>query len=402
MKRFLLATTIAVVSAGTAFACDVPDGPAIKAMTSTFPAYVAIGAAMETCPNVSVVLDLEVREKGSQALAANPALFEIVSVHNDTIVPYLNDRTIRPLNDLVERFGQDLNDNQLIRIDGQIMAIAMIVNLKAFMYREDIFNDLGLEVPETYEDLLAAAETIREAGVVEFPMAMTYKGDWNIAAAFNDMFMAKGAELVDADFRPTVANDAGRQTLEMLKRVSDYLDPEYLVSDSTVVQQQLQQEKTAMAVLWASRAGAMDDAAESRVVGRIAGGIAPRPDADSLPASMLYWDGLAVASNISDEAAERAFRVIIEGGNQEMVAQNSDTAIWLAKGYEPGRLAQAAIDTIEAGTVSSPSAIWKGLMIAAVGKEVPKFMTGEMSAEETLAGIERDYLAAAREAGILE
>jgi ABC-type glycerol-3-phosphate transport system substrate-binding protein len=400
--KTLLITAALIAAPWTAMACDVPDGPEISATTSTFPAYVAIGAAMEECPNVTVVQDLEVRVKGPEALAANPALIDVVSVHNDTIVPYLKARTIRPLNDLVERYGQDLSPNQLITIDGEIMAIAMIVNLKHFMYREDIFAELDLTPPETFEEMLAAAETIRQAGVVEFPLAMTYMGGWNLAAAFNDMFMAKGDTLVTADFQPNVDGETGRETLEMLARTAEYLDPEFLISDSTYVQQQLQQEKTAMAVLWASRAGAMDDEAESAVVGRIAGSMAPRPGDGDLPASMLYWDGLAIAANISDEAAERAFQVIVHGGNPEMVAANSDKAIWLAPGYQPGRLAQAAIDTIDAGTVSSPSADWKGLMIDAVGRHVSTYLTGAMTADEALEAIEADYVAAAREAGILE
>ena len=46
------------------------------------------------------------------------------------------------------------------------------------MYREDILGDLGIAVPATYDEVLAAAETIRQAGVVEYPLGGTYKTGW--------------------------------------------------------------------------------------------------------------------------------------------------------------------------------------------------------------------------------
>ena len=407
LKRLTLALTtasaLALGTAGLAYAaCDLPEGEPIKAMTSTFPAYVALSKSMMECPNVSVELDQEVRTKAAQALEASPALYDVVSVHNDTIVPFLGARTIRPLDDLVEKYGQDLQPNQLIRIDGKVMAIALMVNLKHLMYREDVFADLGIEPPKTFEEMLAAAEKIKEAGVVEYPLGMTYKGDWNIAAAFNDMFAAYGGKFVNDDNTPAIDSEEGRKTLEMMKRVAAYMDPEYLVSDSTFVQQQMQQGKTAMSLLWASRAGAMDDPAESQFVGKIAGAPAANLGEGTTPAAMLYWDGLAIAANISDEKAERAFQVIMEGADEEMVSANNEAAIWLIKGYKPARMAQAAIDTIDNGVVSSPSATWKGLMITAIGNAVPTFMNGSQGIDETLAQIERDYLVSAKEAGIVK
>ena len=403
IKIFGYASALALISATGAFAdCDVPDGPEITAMTATFPAYVAVAEEFRKCPNVDVELDLEVRTKAKPALDANPALYDIVSVHNDTIVQFLEAGTLRPLDDLVAKYGQGLNDNQLIRINGKVMAVALMVNLKHMMYRQDIFDDLGIEPPTTYDEMLAAAEKIREAGVVDYPLGMTYKGDWNIAAAFNDMFAAYGGTFVNEDNTPNLNSEAGMKTLEMMKRVTEYLDPEYLVSDSTFVQQQLQQGKIAMAPLWASRAGAMDDPNESQFVGKISGSVAPSPAEGTTPASMLYWDGLAIATNISDAEAERAFQVIVAGADEDLMAAANDAAVWLIKGYQPSRMAQAAIDTAAAGAISSPSANWKGMVISAAGNNVPDFLNGTKTAEQTLEAMEEEYIISAKEAGLLE
>jgi cell pole-organizing protein PopZ len=67
------------------------------------------------------------QEKQAAAMAANPSQYTIGGVANATLIPLLNDGLVRPLNTLVEEYGQDLAQTQLIDINGDIMAIAMMV-----------------------------------------------------------------------------------------------------------------------------------------------------------------------------------------------------------------------------------------------------------------------------------
>ena len=322
-------------------------------------------------------------------------------MHNGTIVPLLNEDTIRPLDDLVAEYGQDLNPNQLIKVDGKIMAIAFMVNMQHLMYREDIFADLGIEVPKTYDELLVAAEKIDEAGVVDYPLGATYMADWNIGIDFNNLFVAYGGEFVNEDNTPAVDSEAGMKTLEMMKKLAEYMDPEYLVADATFVQQQFQQKEIAMSNFWASRAAKMDDPVESQVVGMIGTAAAPATVEGGIPAAMFSWDGFAIAKNITDEEAEAAFRVALEGGDREMVQENNDLAVWLINGYEPGEMAQGAIETMQNGAKPTPSTTWRGLINDAIEKNVVEFMTGRKTAEQTLADIEASYTTSAKEAGLL-
>lgn len=402
LKTMTVAFALSLMAGGSALAaCAYENKVPIKAITSAFPAYEVIAAKMKECGNVQVELDQEVRTKSAPALAANPALYHISSVHNGTIVPLINEDTIRPLDDLVAKFGQDLNPNQLIKIDGKIVAIAFMVNMQHLMYRKDIFDDLGLEVPATYDDLLTVAEKIKEAGVVEYPLGATFKADWNIGIDFVNLFVGYGGEFVNADNTPAINSEAGLKTLEMMKKLAEYMDPEYLVADATFVQQQFQQKKIAMSNFWASRAAKMDDAAESQVVGLIGTAAAPAAVEGGIPAVMFSWDGFAIAKNISDEEAEAAFRVALEGGDQEMVQENNDLAIWLINGYKPGEMAKGAIDTMQNGAKPNPSTTWRGLITDAIEKNVVEYMTGKKTAEQTLEAIEAGYTTSAREAGLL-
>ncbi len=403
LRKIALAGALALTGTAAFAACD-PNTVPLRSLSAGFEAWKAVTDAMAACGNFTAELDQEFAAKQPEAFAANPSLYQIGGVANETIVPLINAGTIRPLDDLVAKYGQNLQPNQLIKIDGQTMAIAMMVNVQHLMFRRDIFGELGLAVPTTWDEVLTTAEAIKASGKVEYPLGGTFKAGWNLAEEFVNMYMGFGAPLVNADGTPNINNANGVATLEMMKKLTAYMDPEYLTSDSTFVQQQFQQGKIAMANLWASRGGAMDDAAESQVVGKIDGAVAPTIMAGGAPATTLWWDGIVIAKNISDEEADAAFRVAMNGLSPDMVKANNDDAIWLIQGYTPGRLAQGAIATASANPPppSYPSTTAQGLMHGALGNQLQAFFTGEKSAADTLAAVEAEYTTSAREAGVLK
>ena len=401
LKTALVAGALSVMSSGSYAACSFTNVNTVKSLSAGFEAWKAVTSAMAECGNVEAELDQEFRKKQPEAFAANPSLYHIGGVANSTAVPLIDAGTIRPLDDLVAKYGQNLKDNQLVRVDGKIMAIAMMVNAQHMMYRNDIFADLGIAEPQTYEDVLAAAKKIKAAGVVDYPLGGTFKTGWNLAEEFVNMYIGFDGAFFNDDLSPSINNANGVAALEMMKSLTEYMDPEYLVSDSTYVQQQFQQGKIAMANLWASRAGAMDNADESQVVGLVTMSTAPTVGGGSTPASTLWWDGIVIAANISDAAAENAFRVAMEGLDTEMVKANNDAAVWLVDGYEPTATAAGAFATANNGAKPYPASKQMSLMHTALGNGIAAFLTGEKSAADALADIEAAYTTAAKEAGVL-
>lgn len=404
MKKLMLAGAVSLLSTAAYAECAFENTQPVTILSASFEAWKSVTDAMAECGMVEAELDNEFRTKQPSAFEANPSLYQLGGVSNGTVTPLLAAGTIRPLDDLVAQYGQNLRPNQLIKINGQTMAIAMMVNTQHLMYRSDIFADLGLSVPTTYDEVLAAAEAIKAAGVVDYPLGATMASGWNLAQEFNNMFLGYGGSFVNDDSTPSINTEAGMKTLEMMKALTAYMDPEYLTADSTYVQQQFQQGKIAMANLWASRAGAMDNADESTVVGLIETAAAPLAMAGGAPATTLWWDGIVVATNISDEAAANAFRVAMEGLDTAMVSESADDAIWLIEGYAPNRLASGAIATASASPAPAayPSTPQMGLVHTALGNKLPAFFTGEATAEETLAAVEAEYITAAKEAGLLQ
>ena len=403
LKKLALAGAISLVGTTASAECAFENDQEISMLSAGFEAWKAVAGAMEECGNFEAELDQEFRKKQPAAFAAKPSLYDIGGVSNGTITPLVNEGTIRPLTELVEQYGQGLTPNQLIRMNGEVMAIAMMVNTQHLQYRKDIFDDLGIEVPTTWDEVLAAADVIQKAGVVEYPLGATMMTGWNLAQEFVNMFSGFGGAFVDDDNMPTLNNEAGVNALNMMKAMTPYLDPEFLVSDSTYVQQQMQQGKIAMANLWASRASAADDEAESSVVGLVHTAAAPLAMEGGRPATTIWWDGVVIAKNITDEEAAAAMQIIVEGMDKEMVQANNGAAIWLIEGYEPNRLADGAIATLQAQPAAAayPSTSAMGLMHTAIGNGVDAFLTGSKDAETTLADIEAAYLTSAKEAGLI-
>ena len=397
-----LTTVIAIsafatsVSAGCAFENNIE----LKSLSNSFDAMKSVTEAMAECGNVTSTLDVDFKDKQPEAFAANPSLYQIGGVSNGTMVPLLNAGTIRPLDDLVAKYGSQLKPSQLIKVNGQIMAIAVMVNNQHLMYREDVLSEFRIAVPTTHAEMVAAAAIIAKYDVVDYPLGGTYKAGWNLGEEFINNYLGNGGAFFGEGNAPSINNATGVATLNTMKSLTEYMDPEYLVADSTYVQQQFQQGKIAMATLWATRAGAMDNAEESQVVGKVI--MASAPMGTTRPASTNWWDGIVLATNMTDEQADAAFRVAMEGIDTEMVLANNDDAVWLIDGYVAGSAAAGAIATADNGAAPYPSSSpGMGAMHTALGNGIAAFLTGEKDAATALADIEAAYTISATESGLM-
>ena len=118
------------------------------------------------------------------------------------------------------------------------------------------------------------------------------------------------------------------------------------------------------------------------------------------PASSLWWDGFTIAKNISDEDAEATFIAMLNGISDEMVAANNDKAVWLMDAYNAGLAAEGVLMTAGSGAEPYPMLPYMGLLHSAAFQELPDFLQGNKSAEQTLADI-INYTTAAKEKGFL-
>ena len=121
----------------------------------------------------------------------------------------------------------------------------------------------------------------------------------------------------------------------------------------------------------------------NRVVGKVTMSTAPTVGGGSTPASTLWWDGIVIAANISDAAADNAFRVAMEGLDTEMVKQINDAAVWLVDGYEPtGNSQLVAFATANNGAKPYPASKQMSLMHTALGNGIAAFLINREERKE--------------------
>ena len=409
IARLTLTTAALAFSAGSAFAgCGISGGN-ISVLANDFPALHAVVSKAEECAGDGVTFaknhTSEHRTIQVAALTADPAEYTSVIIANSSVVPLLNNDLIRPLDDLVAKHGGHLGKNQLITIDGKVMAVAFMANAQHLIVRQDILDQVGMAAPTTYEEVLEAAAAIRDAGIMEYPFAMLTKSDWNLGEEFVNMYIGHGGQFFKAGTaEPAVNNELGVATLNMLKSLMEYSNPDFLTYNTATVAPIWEAGNLAMAEMWGSSVGQLIDdegstpeiAANTMPVG------APTVAGGSTPASTLWWDGFTIAKNISDEDAEASFIAMVNGVSDEMVMANNDKAVWLSSAYQPGKAAAGVAAVASMGAEPYPMLPYMGLLHTAFFEELPDFLQGNESAEQTLADIEASYIAKAKEGGFLQ
>jgi maltose-binding protein MalE len=400
-----------VVSAGAAMACDITEGR-VSIIGNEFPAIQTVGAGAMDCASdsveVSTNLTADHQSINLPGMQGSPAEYTSAIIANSSIVALMNNDVIRPLDDLIAAHGQDLQPNQIITINGQAMAVAFMANAQHLVYRADVLEEMGLEPPTSYEEMLAAAEAIREAGLMQYPITGAYAAGWNLAQEFNNMFIGAGGTFFEpGTAEPNVNSPEGVAALEMMKALSEYMNPDYLTHDSNAANAEWRAGNAALMNMWGSRAAVLTDAegVPQEVVDGTAMGGPMTVGGGETPASTLWWDGWTVAKNISDEDAEATFKAMMNGIDPANIVNDAETAaqaVWLLEGYQPTEKAAGVFAAAQAGTQPYPMLPYMGLMHTALGAELTDFMQGNETAEEALADVEAAYVAAARENGFLQ
>ena len=390
----------------SAFACSI--SARVSIVGNEFPAIQTVGAGAKECKGAKVTANLTADHQkiNVAGMSGQPAEYTSAIVANTSIVALLNNDLIRPLDDLVKKHGKGLKKNQLITIDGKIMAVAFMANAQHLVYRKDILKKLNIDVPKTYEEMLAAAKKIRASGLVKNPVGGAYKAGWNLAQEFNNMFIGYGGSHFKGNSaEPNVNSDAGVKALKMMKSLSEYMNPDFLTHDSNATNAEFRAGNVAIMNMWGSRAATLVDAdgvsMEVKNGMDIAGPMTV--GGGKTPASTLFWDGWTVAKKISDEEAEATF-IAMTNAIKPSILDNEDIrkqAVWLIEGYKPTDAARGVFAAAKMNTTPYPMLPYAGLMHSAIGKEIADFMQGKETADKTLSDIEDAYRASAKEKGFL-
>lgn len=388
--------------------CGISEGN-VSIVGNEFPAIQTVAKGAMACAGDGVEvksnLTADHQKINLPGMQGNPAEYTSAIISNSSIVALMNEDVIRPLDDLIAKHGQDISKNQLITVNGKVMAVAFMANSQHLTYRKDVLAELDITPPTSYEEMLAAAEKIRAAGKSEFPIGGAYMAGWNIAQEFVNMYIGQGGEFYKTGTaEPSINNEQGVAALDMMKQLSAYMNPDYLTHDSNATGAEMEAGNVIMMNMWGSRVGVLqdDEGAPAEVASNIVVGGPMMVGESGTPATTLWWDGWTVAKNISDADAEATFLALKNGISPAILNDvTMGEAVWMIEGYKPAPVNQGVFDSITAGSTAYPMLPYHGLMHTALGNEIADFMTDKEDAEKTLADIEASYVTAAKEKGYL-
>jgi len=402
------ATCALMASAPASWAeCNI-DGGRVNIVGNEFPAIQTLAAAAAECKGAEVEANLtsEHQSINVAGMSGNPAEYTSAVVANSSIVALINEDVIQPLDALVAEYGQNIPKRQLITVGGKIMAVAFMANAQTLAYRADVLEQVGLDIPTSYEEVLVAAAAIRDAGIMKNPVGGAYAAGWNLAQEFNNMYLGHGGDFFESGTaNVSINNPKGVATLEMMKSLTEFMNPDYLTHDSNGTQAEWEAGNVALMSMWGSRMqNLMDTEGSEPVVYENTKVSGPLMVGDSgVPASTLWWDGWTVAKNISEEDAAATFQALTYAVSSVILNDATmDQAVWLIDGYKPAPVSEGVLAAVTAGTKPYPMLPYMGLLQTAAGDNIADFLTGKESAEQTLADIEAAYTAGAREKGYVK
>lgn len=268
-------------------------------------------------------------QRTTTTLAGDSGTYDIIETYGMIIPENAAAERLIPLDGLVEEYGDlyglhELNEQMLeaMSYEGQLYALPMQAQVFVMAYRTDVFEEHGLQVPETFEELREAAEVIQEEGEISYPLALALHTSSDLLTAYDSALGSLGVDLVDHDAqKPNFDQPEAIEAFEALLDLRPFMDPQVTTFDQPAVQQQMYNGSAAISIMFSGRMNDLVQESNTQYFDDIAFAAPPvvgdggyqysalSVDGWSIPANTDVDDDLLfhmIASSVSEEASEAA------------------------------------------------------------------------------------------------
>ena len=83
--------------------------------------------------------------------------------------------------------------------DGKLYALPMQAQMYIMAYRKDVFDQVGLQPPKTFEEMKTAAKTIQEKAGIKYPIALPWLATGDIVTSYDCILGSLGTNLTNFD-----------------------------------------------------------------------------------------------------------------------------------------------------------------------------------------------------------
>ncbi len=339
--------------------------------------------------------------------------YEIVHAANTQIAEWGHPGWLLPLNDLVDKYWDEYNLGDIpetsweaATVNGNIVGIPAVANGFQLIYRKDLFEKHGIEVPQTFDAVIEAARKLKDDPEIEVPFVINLHAGWAWEIEFFQMLRGFGGKYFNDDNTAAFNGPEGVAAIEKLMEVAEKaigeLGMSYSVDDLEIG---LQTGRLAFANTWASRAVNMKNPEKSAYAEELA--FAPSPAAEpGGPLIASAWNDFYCIPKNTGVDPELIFKVIMETidleSQLEAVEHGIPTRAEALKSDKAGAYMPAVSVGLEEGIGSYPNNQGLGLVRTALGQYLPLVGTGEMSPKEALDKAAEQYEEEARANGFIK
>lgn len=200
----------------------------VLAVTSSqFSAHAKRAAAFEAETGIKVSYAYapftSMREKLTAEMVGGSSDFDLVTVM-DVWIPPMVDTYLAPIAKPIQAQGVDLSDYpppflQAGQFKDELYGLPNRCHIQLLYYRKDLFAEVGLTPPKTWDEVVAAGLAIQAKRPEVAGIAIPYgRGNGNNLMVWYNFLWAAGGDLFDARMRPIFNSPAG------LKATQDYVD----------------------------------------------------------------------------------------------------------------------------------------------------------------------------------
>ncbi len=236
-------------------------------------------------PDIKVSMEYlgydSIHDKITTGMAAKPPAYDAAMI--DVIWP---DEFIRAgyLLDVTDRVTPEMKSGMFpaawngVTRNGRIYGMPWLMDVKYFMYNKDMLQKAGItDPPKTWEELVDQAKTIKDKGIVEFPIIWSWNQKEGVVCDYAVLLYGNGGAFVDANGKPAFNDEKGVQALTWMKQTIDdgLSNPSSVSSDENAVRDNFIAGQSAFAVNWLFQYSDSNDASKSTIAGQAA--FAPMP-----------------------------------------------------------------------------------------------------------------------------
>lgn len=348
MRKWILATLIfsLVVGGGLVFAEDYTfatyntkpfEGTSINVALVAEPRSDALREFLpefEELTGIKVNLDIlpypTLQEKQAVAVTQGTGTYDVVHVDCVWVGQYAGEGWVIPVEEFIERTNPEVLalDDFIPSVleeqgmwEGKIYGLPFIQAVFGLHYRTDIFDELGLTPPNTWEELFSTAQTLNESLKDQGVYGITFTGKRGVQlqCTYDNMLWSFGGDWYDENYHPTINSPEAVAALDYFKSLIPFAPPGVLTYDWDESANAFAQGKAAMNLQWQNAAPLCQDPSKSQIVGKFNFTLIPgkeQPDGSILRTPTFGGWGLMIPKDSRNK--EAAWEFIVWATSPEM------------------------------------------------------------------------------------